>query len=51
MGGNFIFSLMLMIRELTSNSSFVAFKRWIIRDDKEKLSKFLQDDAIKWVTK
>lgn len=42
---------MLIIRELKSNSPFAAFKRWIIRDNKEKLSKFLQENGIKCVTK
>lgn len=37
----------LIIRELRSNSPFTAFKRWIIRDNKDKLSSFIKDDGIK----
>ena len=32
---------MLIKRELKANSPFAAFKRWIIRDNKENLGEFL----------
>lgn len=38
---------MLIKRQLKANSPFTAFKRWIIRDNKENLSEFLQADGIK----
>lgn len=37
----------LIIKELKSSSPFAAFKRWIIRDNKDKLSEFLEDDKMK----
>lgn len=38
---------MLIKKQLKPNSPFTAFKRWIIRDHKDKLSEFLQPDGIK----
>ena len=37
----------LIIRELKASSPFTAFKRWIIRDNKENLNEFLEEDGIK----
>lgn len=37
----------LIIRELKHSSPFAAFKRWIIRDNREILSEFLEEDSIK----
>lgn len=37
----------LITRHIKSNSPFAAFKRWIIRDNKEHLSKFLHEGKIK----
>lgn len=34
-------------RQLKSSSSFTAFKRWVIRDNKKNLSEFLMDDGMK----
>lgn len=37
----------LIKKHLKANSPFAAFKRWIIRDNNDKLSEFLQDDSMK----
>lgn len=37
----------LISKHLKSNSPFAAFKRWIVRDNNENLSEFLQEDGIK----
>lgn len=37
----------LIKKHLKANSPFAAFKRWIIRDNNDKLSEFLQDDGMK----
>ncbi|MGG7214970.1 HNH endonuclease [Clostridium nigeriense] len=37
----------LILRELKPSSAFAAFKRWIIRDNREILSEFLEEDSIK----
>lgn len=37
----------LIIKNLKSSSPFAAFKRWMIRDNKEKLSEFFKDNSIK----
>ena len=33
----------LIVRQLKFNSSFVAFKRWIVRDNRDALSEFLKE--------
>lgn len=38
---------MLVKQHLKSNSPFAAFKRWIVRDNKDKLSEFLETDGMK----
>lgn len=40
----------LIKKHLKSNSSFTAFKRWIIRDNKDRLLEFLQQDGVKCIT-
>lgn len=37
----------LICRELKQSSPFAAFKRWIIRDNRDRLSEFLQEDGMK----
>ncbi|URZ17986.1 HNH endonuclease [Clostridium felsineum] len=37
----------LIKKYLKSNSPFSAFKRWIVRDNRDNLSEFLQEDSIK----
>lgn len=37
----------LIIRELKPSSPFAAFKRWIIRDNRQNLNEFLEEDGIK----
>lgn len=37
----------LIERELKFNSPFAAFKRWIVRDNKDKLSEFLDKGGVK----
>lgn len=37
----------LIKKQLKANSAFAAFKRWIVRDNKDKLPEFLQDDGMK----
>lgn len=37
----------LIIRELKSSSPFAAFKRWIVRDNRENLIEFLEKDSNK----
>lgn len=37
----------LIKKHLKSNSAFTAFKRWIVRDNKDMLSEFLQEDGVK----
>lgn len=39
----------LIIRQLKFNSPFVAFKRWIVRDNRDALSEFLQKDGIRLI--
>lgn len=39
--------MFLIKKELKPSSSFTAFKRWIIRDNKDKLKEFLEQDGIK----
>ena len=37
----------LIIRELKSSSPFAAFKRWMVRDNRDNLIEFLEEDRIK----
>ncbi|MBS5884473.1 MAG: HNH endonuclease [Clostridium sp.] len=37
----------LIIRELKPSSPFAAFKRWIVRDNRENLNEFLEEDFMK----
>lgn len=38
-----------IVRQLKFNSPFAAFKRWIVRDNRDDLSEFLQKDGIKLI--
>ena len=36
-----------IVRQLKFNSPFAAFKRWIVRDNKNELNHFLMEDGMK----